>query len=100
MLLRYFLNDFEMVPVVHNISDITFVATLHVGCISVFSYFQISSPSFSIAYLSPHIALAINRQAPLFITDYDVRFVARNGFVSFHLLILEYGYVTAMTYFY
>ena len=75
--------------------------TLHVCCISVvFPYFQISSPPFSIAFLSPHIAMSINRQVPLFITDYDVRFIIRDGYVSFHLLIVQYGYVTLVTSFY
>ena len=78
-----------MVPVVHTISDITFVFTLHVRCISVlFPYFQIPSPNFSKAVLPPHSAKSINRQVPLFIMDYDVRFIIRGGYVNFHLLIL------------
>jgi hypothetical protein len=35
MLLRYFLNGFEMVPVAAVISGITFVFTFHLHCISV-----------------------------------------------------------------
>jgi len=58
VLLRCFLDDCEMVPVVHTISDITFVFTLHLRCISVvFPYFQISSPNFSNAFLPPHSLL-------------------------------------------
>jgi len=89
VLLRYFLDDCEMVPVVQTISNIVFVFTLHVRCISVvFPYFQISSPNFSNAFLRPHSAMSINRQVPLFIMDYDVRFIIRDGYVNFHLLIL------------
>jgi hypothetical protein len=35
MLLRYFLYDFEMVPVAPIITRITFVFTFHMRCISV-----------------------------------------------------------------
>ena len=35
MLLTYFLNDFEIVPVAPIITGITFVFTLHMPCISV-----------------------------------------------------------------
>jgi hypothetical protein len=43
MLLRYFLNYFEMVLVVPIITGITFVFTFHMHCISVirFLYFRI-----------------------------------------------------------
>jgi len=41
MLLKYFLNDYEMVPVVHYISGITSVfytpSTLYFCCIAAFS---------------------------------------------------------------
>ena len=37
MLLRYFLNDFEMVTVVAVITGITFVFAFHMRCISVVS---------------------------------------------------------------
>ena len=50
MLLMYFLNDFEMVPVVPIITGITFVVTFHMCCISIvmFLYFR----SFSASFLS------------------------------------------------
>ena len=50
-LLRYFLNDFEMVPVAPIITGITFVFTFHVRCISVLSSlcFKISA-SFLLHY--------------------------------------------------
>jgi hypothetical protein len=35
MLLRYFLNDFEMIPVAPVITGITFVFTFHMRCISI-----------------------------------------------------------------
>jgi hypothetical protein len=35
MLLTYFLNDFEMVPVAPIITDITLVFTFHMCCISI-----------------------------------------------------------------
>ena len=48
MLLAYFLNDFEIVPVAPIISGITFVFTFHVRCISIVRslYFRIFSASF------------------------------------------------------
>jgi len=43
MFLTYFLNDFEIVPVAHIITGITFVFTFHVRCISIVRslYFKI-----------------------------------------------------------
>jgi hypothetical protein len=35
MLLTYFLNDFEIVPVAHIITGIAFVFTFHMRCISI-----------------------------------------------------------------
>ena len=35
MLLTYFLHDFEIVPVAHIITGITFVFTFHMRCISI-----------------------------------------------------------------
>jgi len=48
MLLTYFLNDFETVPVAPIITVITFVFTLHMSCISIVRslYFRILSASF------------------------------------------------------
>ena len=48
MLLTYFLNDFEIVPVVPIITGITFVFTFHMRCISIvrYLYFRIFSASF------------------------------------------------------
>ena len=61
MLLTYFLNDFEMVPVAPIITGITFVLTFHMRCISVVRslYFRIFSSSFLMTFLSPEIATII-----------------------------------------
>ena len=52
MLLAYFLNDFEIVPVAPIITGITFVFTFHVRCISIVRslYFRTFSASFLITY--------------------------------------------------
>ena len=39
MLLTYFLNDFEIVPVAPIIPGITFVFTFHMRCISFVRYY-------------------------------------------------------------
>jgi len=61
-LLRYFLDDFEVVSVTHVIPGITFAFIFHVRCISVvrFLYLSIFSDSLSITFLFPEIATAIN----------------------------------------
>ena len=61
MLLTYFLNDFEIVPVASIITGITFVFTFHMGCISIVRIF---SASFLITFLSPEIATSINIHVP------------------------------------
>ena len=52
MLLTYFLNDFEIVPVAPIITGITFVFTFHMRCISIVRslYFRIFSVSILITY--------------------------------------------------
>jgi hypothetical protein len=49
MLLTYFLNDFEMVPVAPIITGITIVFTFHMRCISIVRslYFKIFSAFFN-----------------------------------------------------
>ena len=66
MLLMYFLNDFEIVPVAPTITGITFVLTFHMRCISVVRslYFKIFSASFLITFLSPEISTSINIHVP------------------------------------
>ena len=61
MLLTYFLNEFEIVPVAPIITGITFVFTFHMHCISIVRslYFRIFSASFLITFLSPEIATSI-----------------------------------------
>ena len=62
MLLTYFLNDFEIVPVAPIITGITFVFTFHMRCISILRslYFRVFSASFLNTFLSPEIATSIN----------------------------------------
>jgi len=66
MLLTYFLNDFEIVPVVPIITDITFVFTFHMRCIYIVRslYFRIFSATFLMTFLSPEIATSININVP------------------------------------
>ena len=66
MLLTYFLNDIEIVPVAPIITGITFVFKFHMRCIYIVrsSYFRIFSASFLIAFLSPEIASSINIHVP------------------------------------
>src|SRR5215469_16434446 len=66
MLLAYFLNDFEMVPVAPITIGITLPFTFHMRCISIMRslYFKISSASFLITFLSPGIATSINIHVP------------------------------------
>ena len=67
MLLTYFLNDFEIVPVASIITAITFVFTFHIRCISIVRslYIRNFSASFLITFLSPEIATSINVHVPL-----------------------------------
>jgi hypothetical protein len=83
-LLRYFLNNFEMVPVAPIITGITFALTFYMCRISVVRslYFRNFSASFFIPFLSPKIAKSL---AYAFLFHYDVRFIVRNGSVSSHL---------------
>ena len=63
MLLMYFLNDFEIVPVAPINTGITFVFTFYMCCfisIVMFLYFRIFLASFLITFLSPEIATSIN----------------------------------------
>ena len=66
MLLTYFLNDYEIVPVAPIITGITFVFTFHTRCKSIVRslYFRIFSASFLITFLSPEIAKSIKINVP------------------------------------
>ena len=66
MLLTYFLNDFEIVPVAPVSTGITFVFTFHMCCIFIvrYLYFRILSASFLITFLSPEIATSTNIHVP------------------------------------
>ena len=43
MLLTYFLNDFEIVPVAPIITGMTFVVTFHMRCISIVRFYILES---------------------------------------------------------
>jgi hypothetical protein len=62
MSIRYFLNDFEMVPVSPIISGVTVVFKFHMLGISFVRslYYRIFSVSFLITFLSPEIATPVN----------------------------------------
>jgi len=66
ILLTYFLNDFEIVPVAPIITGITFDFTFHMRCICIVRslHFRIFSASFLITFLSPEIATSINIHVP------------------------------------
>ena len=66
MLLTYFLNEFETVPVAPIITGITSVFTFHMRCIFTVRslYFRIFPASFFITFLSPGIATSINIHIP------------------------------------
>ena len=70
MLLTYFLNDFEIVPVAPIITGIAFVFTFHMRCISIVRsfYFRIFSASFLITFLSLEVATSINIHVPFSLT--------------------------------
>jgi len=67
--LRYFLNDFEMIPFVPVVMGITFFFTFHVRCVAVVRSlcFRIFLASFLITFLSPEIAASISICYVLFI---------------------------------
>jgi hypothetical protein len=81
MLLGYFLNDFEMVPVAAPIvAGITLVSTPHIRCISTRRslHFLIFSASCFIIFLPPEIPKYCNSHAPLSY-HFHVRFIAQLG---------------------
>jgi hypothetical protein len=58
MLPKYFLSDFNLVPVASVITGIAFVSTFHMRYICTVRslYFRIFSAAFLITFLSPEIA--------------------------------------------
>ena len=66
VLLRYFQNDFEMVPVTCIIAGFSFVVTFHMCRISAVRslYFRIFSTLFLITFPSPEIAGSMNINVP------------------------------------
>jgi len=70
MLLRYCVNDFEMVPVASVITGITFTLTFYTRRISIIRslYSKIFSVSYLITFLCPGIATSINMHVPFLLT--------------------------------
>ena len=93
---RYFLNDFEMVPVAPFIIGMTFVFTLHMPIISVVRsvHCRILSTSFFITFLPSENACSVFIK-----TDYDVRFIVGDGSVGYLLLLLLLFYLIFVKFF-
>ena len=84
MLLRYFLNDFDIVPVAPIITDITFVFTFHMRCISIAKslYFVISRlPSLS-HFSLPNLQHLLAYLLLFHYAAYDVLFIVMDGVSS------------------
>ena len=90
MLLKFFLNHFEMVPLSPIITGITYVFTFHMPCIPIVksAYFKILSVSLLNRFLSPEISTFTNIQVLFHFTHYDVWFIVRNGSISLPLFML------------
>ena len=86
MLLTYFLNNCEIVPVAPIITGITFVFTFHMRCISIVRslYFRIFSASFLITFLSPEIATSINIHVPFSLS------LIMSGFICYYYYYYYY----------
>ena len=83
MLLTYFLNEFEIVPVAPIITGITFVFTFHMRCITIErSYFRIFSASFLITFLSPEIATSINIHVP-----FSLSRIIMSGYYYYYFIV-------------
>jgi hypothetical protein len=92
-----------MVSVAPIITGITFVFAFHINCISVarYFYFKIFSASFLITFLSPEIAMFINRRVPFSLSRTMMSGLLLGTILSFfHLLTPQYGYLTFTTRFY
>jgi len=95
-LLRYCLNDFEVVRVAPIITGITFAFTFHRRWIFVVRspYFRIFLASVFIKFVSWNCNNHYNTRFYFIITNYDVPLIVRKGYVSLHLLVPCYGYLT------
>ena len=67
MLCRYFLNHFEMVPVARIITGTISVFKFHIHCMSIprSLYFKTFSAAVLFTFLSPEIAVSIDRHVSL-----------------------------------
>jgi len=103
MLLTYFLNDLEMVPVAPIITGITLVLTFHVPCISIVRslYFKIFSDSFLITFLSPGFAASINMHVLFSLSRIIMSgLLLGNSSVSLHLLIPQCSHLASLICYY
>jgi hypothetical protein len=102
MLLRYFLKDFEIVPVASIITGITFVFTFHMCCIYIVTplYFRIFSASFFIRILSPEIATSLSIHVPFSLSWIMISELSVGVVLCLHLLIPHSGYLAFLTCFY
>ena len=95
-LLRYYLNDFEMVPAAPIVTVITvslLFVTFYKRCIFIVRslYFGTLSASLLITLRSSEIATPISINVPFFIvTDCDVRFIVRDGCIYYYYYYYYY----------
>ena len=90
MWLRYFLNDFERVPVDPVFNGITYVTAFNTRLIAIIRslYFRFFSDSFMITFLYLEIATSINIHAvPSLCRIVMSSSVLRNGSVGLHVLV-------------
>ena len=94
ILLTYFLNYFEIVPVAPITTGITFVFTFHMRCISIVRslYFRIFSASFLITFLSPKIATSVNTHVP-----FSLSRIIMSDLLLEVLLLLLFGIISGYT---
>jgi len=89
MLLRYFLHNFETVPVARYYwyHFCFYIPHALYFCREVFIFYCFLG-FFKIIFLSPEMATSINIHFSFIITDSDVQFIVRDGSVNLHLLLL------------
>jgi len=87
--LKYFLNDFEMIPFTRIIISITFVFTFHMHGNSVVRslYFGILAASHLMAFLSPEIVTSISIYVPFHYHGLGFWSIVNDSPVGLHLLI-------------
>ena len=100
MLLKYFLDRFEIVPVAPNIPVITVVFTLHIPSISIVRslYYNIFSASLFHYICVSRDCYIYQHACSLFcISYYNVWLVVRDGSICLYFLIPQYGHLTPLS---